>query len=351
METLLRCTSGSEMEQRLLVPSFLIFTLVWSLPETVAITPALPLMRGGVSPPLLDYLVSQVMYISSQACWKLYNKMVLFITMHQLLFCFTEVYQFRVELDISKGLNMTIEEVYTSDSIINNGDNELFSAHTAHTEKCGHYCWSCHSVLHENTEHHVKVSPPSAPLLCAYWHLNSSHPDRTASLLVTVQSVAGSASIVRALSTWFSRVASSTTVESLQIVRYGASEASCQYQIPDYVHFLTCTETAIYSNIIQFMFTAFFSPLYTSDGCPEETLPLLSSSLLFAGDTSSTFSWPETNLGDPVLHQPCPNQAGSINTVSRYCGGSFSSGAQWSDVDFSQCSVWVSWACMKCGGI
>ena len=233
----------------------------------------------------------------------------------------------------------------------------MFSARTAHTESCGHYYWNCYSVLHENAEHHVKVNPPSAPLLCAYWHLNFITPNRTASLLVTLQSVAGSASIVRALSTWFSSVASSTTVEPLQIVRYGASEASCQYQIPDYMFtfwlVLRLPYCYYYSNIIQFMFTAFFSLLYTSDGCPEQTLPLLSSSLLFAGDTSSTFSWPETNLGDPVLHQPCPNQAGSnfINTVSRYCGGSFSSGAQWSDVDFSQCSVWVSWACMKCGGI
>ena len=197
--------------------------------------------------------------------------------MHQLLFCFTEVYQFRVELDISKGLNMTIEEVHRITSLI------------MVTVNCSLHTQLILKTVGTTTETVTVYSMRTlSTTSCVCMHTDiwtSSHPNRTASLLVTLQSVAGSASIVRALSTWFSSVASSTTVEPLQIVRYGASEASCQYQIPDYMFtfwlVLRLPYCYYYSNIIQFMFTAFFSLLYISDGCPEETLRLLSSSLPF----------------------------------------------------------------------
>ena len=64
-------------------------------------------------------------------------------------------------------------------------------------------------------------------------------------------------------------------------------------------------------------------------------------STIDSGDTSSTYSWPEAVVG-AIIRQPCPNQAGSgsRNNVSRYCTN-VSSDAQWSDVDFYPCSVWV----------
>ena len=65
--------------------------------------------------------------------------------------------------------------------------------------------------------------------VCIILTSTSSHPNRTASLLVTVQSGADSENIASALSTWLSSVASSATVEPLQIVRYGASEANCYH--------------------------------------------------------------------------------------------------------------------------
>ena len=65
------------------------------------------------------------------------------------------------------------------------------------------------------------------------------------SLLVTVQTNTSSENIASALSTWFSSVASSATVEPLEIVRYGAS-------------------VLYYVNMIfqhtQFVFTAFLPP-------------------------------------------------------------------------------------------
>ena len=68
----------------------------------------------------------------------------------------------------------------------------------------------------------------------AVWILiSTSHPNRSVSLLVTVQTDASSENITSALSTWFSSVASSATVEPLEIVRYGAS-VLCQYDIPTY---------------------------------------------------------------------------------------------------------------------
>ena len=51
------------------------------------------------------------------------------------------------------------------------------------------------------------------------------------------------------------------------------------------------------------------------DGCPEETLPLLSSNLLFAGDTTATYSWPETEIGELFCTSPVPTKQDQTPTT------------------------------------
>ena len=72
-----------------------------------------------------------------------------------------------------------------------------------------------------------------------------------------------------------------------------------------------------------------------TDICPAETTTLMIS--------NTTYSWPVTEQGVTKL-QPCPSQSeSSANaSVTRYCGVSDSGGIMWSDVNYSQCSEWVS---------
>ena len=139
------------------------------------------------------------------------------------------------------------------------------SLHTAHTENRGHYYWSCHSVLHENTEQYVEVSLPTVPCCVDTDIWTSSYPNRTASLLVTVQSDVGSTNIASTLSTWFSSVASSATVEPLQIVRYGAPEANyyIQHDIPtNPVHFTCLPSTPLTQMAAQKKFYHYWAQAY-----------------------------------------------------------------------------------------
>ena len=55
-------------------------------------------------------------------------------------------------------------------------------------------------------------------------------------------------------------------------------------------------------------------------------------------DTVDNMVWPESSIGQ-VIQVPCPCedilQSGEM--ASRTCGGTFSLGGQWMDVDYSQC--------------
>ena len=55
-------------------------------------------------------------------------------------------------------------------------------------------------------------------------------------------------------------------------------------------------------------------------------------------DTIDNILWPESNIGQ-VVHLPCPCEEflHSGQMASRTCGGNYSQGGQWMDVDYSHC--------------
>lgn len=66
-----------------------------------------------------------------------------------------------------------------------------------------------------------------------------------------------------------------------------------------------------------------------SDGCGHEIL--------------EGVAWPESNIGQVVqLPCPCDDLLQSGNKTSRTCGGTYSHGGQWLDVDYSQCGAVVN---------
>ena len=77
---------------------------------------------------------------------------------------------------------------------------------------------------------------------------------------------------------------------------------------------------------------------YVVDGCPNRKASLIPGGAI-------TYSWVESEIGTTVS-QPCPCQdlvdlSGEAGMVVRHCGGTYSHGAQWREVDFSRCGLSV----------
>jgi len=77
------------------------------------------------------------------------------------------------------------------------------------------------------------------------------------------------------------------------------------------------------------------TPLLTklADGCQARTDQI-------AQGVGIRFSWNESEIGSHSFH-PCPCkdiiEAPANATISRRCGGTYSSGGRWDEVDYSQC--------------
>ena len=70
-----------------------------------------------------------------------------------------------------------------------------------------------------------------------------------------------------------------------------------------------------------------------SDACPSQQVPLNGSSIMI--------SWEETELSEEAS-VPCPCQNITLQhgrIITRHCGGSYSQGAVWSAMDYSQCGL------------
>ena len=76
----------------------------------------------------------------------------------------------------------------------------------------------------------------------------------------------------------------------------------------------------------------------SADGCPRETRTF------DFGGISYLYTWQEVEIGT-TLSEPCPCQdllgSQSGNTF-RQCTGTYSNGGRWSQVDITQCAVFVS---------
>ena len=75
------------------------------------------------------------------------------------------------------------------------------------------------------------------------------------------------------------------------------------------------------------------------DGCPSEEASLIPGGAII-------YSWAESEIGT-TLTQPCPCRdlvdiPGGTGTVIRHCGGTYTHGAQWREVDFSRCGLSVT---------
>lgn len=74
------------------------------------------------------------------------------------------------------------------------------------------------------------------------------------------------------------------------------------------------------------------------DGCPRETRTLI------LGGISYHYTWQEVEIGI-TLSQPCPCQdllGPQSGSTFRQCTGAYSNGGSWSQVDFTQCAIFVS---------
>ena len=77
----------------------------------------------------------------------------------------------------------------------------------------------------------------------------------------------------------------------------------------------------------------------SADGCRTATkiIPSISENRT---DLNITITWPETNLGDiAVVTCPCGNLNITAQVGSRYCGGSFTNGAEWSSPHIAPCNL------------
>ena len=70
--------------------------------------------------------------------------------------------------------------------------------------------------------------------------------------------------------------------------------------------------------------------LFYSDACPSQNIPLVSGS-------SIMIKWNETMILQQVK-QHCPCQTLTKVFITRQCEGSYSQGAQWMDMDTTQCN-------------
>lgn len=74
--------------------------------------------------------------------------------------------------------------------------------------------------------------------------------------------------------------------------------------------------------------------LFLSDPCPVQNIPLVAGSNI-------TISWRESAI---MLQssQPCPCQNLTLrfgSMITRRCGGNYSQGARWEDMDYSSCGL------------
>ena len=77
--------------------------------------------------------------------------------------------------------------------------------------------------------------------------------------------------------------------------------------------------------------------LTSADGCPREEVPII------PGCSALVYNWTESDIGDTVTY-PCPCQDlldASSDPVSivRHCEGTYTFGAEWEEVDSSQCGL------------
>lgn len=167
----------------------------------------------------------------------------------------------------------------------------------------------------------------------------STYGYSTSSFIITVQSTTVSANVIAALR----ELLSMASLQPSMVTRYGVFIAQLNWLIDFDALLSTRLQRSLLAgcSILIVDVLMAFTVIY-ADGCPAEILPLMSSSLL----DNAIYSWPETEIGETIFQLcPMPAEPSSSDNISRYCGGSYSSGAKWSDVDFSQCSVWVSILC------
>ena len=75
------------------------------------------------------------------------------------------------------------------------------------------------------------------------------------------------------------------------------------------------------------------------DGCraTTTTIPSISENRT---DLTISITWPETDLGDiAVVTCPCGNLNITAQVGSRYCGGTFTNGAEWSMPHIAPCNL------------
>ena len=73
---------------------------------------------------------------------------------------------------------------------------------------------------------------------------------------------------------------------------------------------------------------------FSLDSCHSQVIPIVNQS-------SITVSWSETEISQQS-HQPCPCQNLTQqygNVITRLCGGSYSQGAVWENMDYSKCGL------------
>ena len=78
----------------------------------------------------------------------------------------------------------------------------------------------------------------------------------------------------------------------------------------------------------------FFISIFAIDACHSQSIPLVKHSNIMT-------SWSETKISIQA-HQPCPCQNLTQyhgKMITRRCGGSYSQGAMWENMDYSQCGL------------
>ena len=79
--------------------------------------------------------------------------------------------------------------------------------------------------------------------------------------------------------------------------------------------------------------------MFFKDGCPSDKTVISSHS--GKQDLVVMLFWPETNIGEEaVVSCPCGNGSSGGHTLqaSRYCGGDFTRGAEWSKGNVAACN-------------
>ena len=112
--------------------------------------------------------------------------------------------------------------------------------------------------------------------------------------------------------------------ESLQM---HSSTASLQVLDTEIYGNLYCSVCCVYLRSLMD-----FRLIHFSDACPSQNISLVAGSNI-------TISWRETAITQQA-NRPCPCQNltrrfGSV--IIRHCGGSYSQGARWEDMDYSHC--------------